>query len=198
VKTAYAPGTITIIDEFAPHRWLGPNAAHEWAADYDKHAAATGVTDGVVKYDAPTRSVVDGDTAYVIIPALYTYKEHGKPMPLVVVEAMASGLPVVATRCGGIPEMLADGGGILVARNSAVELADALELLATNIMLRRRLAQEAHASFQKSFTWEAVRGNYRRILESVQSSGASSSPQRQPASLPMPMEVECKNFQTSA
>ncbi len=77
---AYAPGMVTIIDEFAPHRWVGPNAAHEWAADYDMHAAETGVTDGVVKYDAPTRSVVDGDTAYVIIPALYTYKEHGKPM----------------------------------------------------------------------------------------------------------------------
>jgi ketosteroid isomerase-like protein len=77
---AYAPGTITIIDEFAPHRWVGPNAAHEWAADYDKHATATGVTDGVMKYGAPTRSVVDGDTAYVIVPALYTYKEKGKPM----------------------------------------------------------------------------------------------------------------------
>lgn len=83
VKTAYAayaPGTITIIDEFAPHRWVGPNAAHEWAAAYDKHATATGVTDGVVKYSAPTRSVVDGDTAYVVIPALYTYKEHGEPV----------------------------------------------------------------------------------------------------------------------
>jgi hypothetical protein len=83
VKTAfaaYAPGTITIIDEFAPHRWVGPNAAQQWAADYDKHATATGVTDGVVKYDAPTRSVIDGETAYVVIPALYTYKEHGKPV----------------------------------------------------------------------------------------------------------------------
>jgi ketosteroid isomerase-like protein len=83
VKTAYAayaPGTITIIDEFAPHRWIGPNAAHKWAADYDKHATATGVTDGVVKYGAPSRSVVDGDTAYVIVPALYTYKEKGQAM----------------------------------------------------------------------------------------------------------------------
>jgi hypothetical protein len=77
---AYAPGSITIVDEFAPHRWVGVNAAHEWAATYDKHAAATGVTDGVVKYDAPTRSVVDGDTAYVIVPGHYTYKEHGKAM----------------------------------------------------------------------------------------------------------------------
>jgi hypothetical protein len=83
VKTAYAayaPGTIAIVDEFAPHRWVGPNAAHEWAAEYDKHAAATGVSDGVVKYGEPTRSVVDKDTAYVIVPALYTYKEKGQPM----------------------------------------------------------------------------------------------------------------------
>jgi hypothetical protein len=82
VKTAYAayaPGTITIVDEFAPHRWVGPNAAHEWAADYDEHAKATGVTDGIVTYGAPTRSVIDGDTAYVVIPALYTYKERGQP-----------------------------------------------------------------------------------------------------------------------
>ncbi len=77
---AYAQGTITIVDEFAPHRWIGPSAAHEWAADYDKHAAQTGVTDGLVKYGVPTRSVIDGDTAYVIIPTLYTYKQHGKPV----------------------------------------------------------------------------------------------------------------------
>lgn len=117
---------------------------------------------------------------------------------LVVVEAMASGLPVVASRSGGIPEMLADGGGILVERNSATELADALELLATNITLRRRLAQEAHASFQKSFTWDAVRDNYRRILESLQAGGASSTTLQEPAPMPVPMEVECTNFQTSA
>jgi hypothetical protein len=83
IKTAdaaYSSGTVTIVDEFAPHLWAGTNAAHEWSAEYDKHATATGVTDGVVKTGAPTRSVVDKDTAYVILPALYTYKEKGKPM----------------------------------------------------------------------------------------------------------------------
>lgn len=75
---AYAAGQITIIDEFPPHRWAGLHAAQQWAADYDKHAAATGVTDGSVKYGAPTRSEVEGDAAYVVIPALYTYKERGQ------------------------------------------------------------------------------------------------------------------------
>ena len=77
---AYAAGDILIVDEFAPHRWYGPHAAQEWAADYDKHAAATGVTDGLVKYGVPTRTEIEGDMAYVVIPTTYLYKEHGKAM----------------------------------------------------------------------------------------------------------------------
>jgi hypothetical protein len=77
---AYASGPITIVDEFAPHVWTGPNAAHEWADAYDKHAQATGVTDGKVTYSKPTRVVQDGETAYVVMPTVYLYKEHGKPL----------------------------------------------------------------------------------------------------------------------
>jgi ketosteroid isomerase-like protein len=77
---AYATGDITIVDEFAPHLWTGPHAAQDWAADYDKHAKATGVTDGLVKYGKPTRSEIGGNVAYVIMPTVYLYKEHGKPM----------------------------------------------------------------------------------------------------------------------
>ncbi len=75
---SYATGDITIVDEFAPHRWVGPHAAQDWAADYDKHALATGVSDGTVKYGAPTRTEIEGDLAYVIIPTTYLYKDHGK------------------------------------------------------------------------------------------------------------------------
>jgi len=76
---AYANGSITITDEFAPHLWTGRNAAHAWAADFDKHAQATGVSEGSVKYGNPTRTEVEGDLAYVVIPTTYVYKEHGKP-----------------------------------------------------------------------------------------------------------------------
>ena len=76
---AYASGNITIMDEFAPHLWAGRNAAHTWAADYDKHATATGVSDGSVKYGDATRTDVAGDLAYVVIPTVYSYKDHGKP-----------------------------------------------------------------------------------------------------------------------
>jgi ketosteroid isomerase-like protein len=77
---AYAAGAVTIVDEFAPHIWTGPDAARQWADAYDKHAQATGVTDGKVTYGKPTRTEVYGDVAYVILPTVYLYKEHGKPL----------------------------------------------------------------------------------------------------------------------
>jgi hypothetical protein len=83
VKAAYAAlatGDITIVDEFAPHLWTGPQAAQQWVADYDTHAKATGVSDGIVQWSAPTRSEIEGDLAYVIVPTVYLYKEHGEPM----------------------------------------------------------------------------------------------------------------------
>ena len=78
VYASYAAGDINIVDEFAPHRWSGPNAAHAWAADYDKHAAATGVSEGLVTYAAPTRTESEGALAYAVVPTVYHYKEHGK------------------------------------------------------------------------------------------------------------------------
>jgi hypothetical protein len=74
---AYAAGDILVIDEFAPHRWFRPHAARDWAAAYDKHARATGVAEGSVKYGNPARVVIDEDVAYVIVPTVYLYKDHG-------------------------------------------------------------------------------------------------------------------------
>jgi len=77
---AYAPGGISIIDEFPPHRWVGPKAPQNWAADFTKFSAAAGVTEPNVKYSDPSRTEIDGKVAYVIVPSLYTFKEHGQPM----------------------------------------------------------------------------------------------------------------------
>lgn len=87
------------------------------------------------------------------------------PFPMVVLEAMATALPVVATKSGGIPDQLADGGGLLVERRSVDELAKALGRLAGDRELREELGRQALESFHKSFTWSTVRSNYRKILE---------------------------------
>ena len=89
------------------------------------------------------------------------------PFPLAPLEAMASALPVVATRSGGIPEALRDGGGLIVERNSVPELAKALEQLVNNPTLARKLGQAGHASFQRNFTWSAVKRQYGAIASEL-------------------------------
>lgn len=82
VKTAQAAhaSDAVIIDEVPPHVWRGPNAFQAWAASLDKAAKAAGDTDQKVTLGAPVRTDVNGDTAYAVVPATYTYKEKGKPM----------------------------------------------------------------------------------------------------------------------
>jgi spore coat protein SA len=90
------------------------------------------------------------------------------PFPLAPLEAMAAGLPVVASHSGGIPEALFDGGGILVERDSVESLTAALRQLAEDVPLRRRLSVQARRSFERHFQWENVRENYGTIMRSIQ------------------------------
>jgi glycosyltransferase involved in cell wall biosynthesis len=60
--------------------------------------------------------------------------------PVSVIEALAAGTPVVATRVGGVPDVVRDGkDGFLVEPGATDELADRLRRLATDPGLRRRL-----------------------------------------------------------
>jgi spore coat protein SA len=89
------------------------------------------------------------------------------PFPAAIIEAMASGLPVVASRRGGIPEAFRDGGGILVSSGSAIELADALQNILSDPALQQKLSKEARASFLKNFTWSTICQGYREIIDSL-------------------------------
>jgi ketosteroid isomerase-like protein len=82
VKAAEAAHTAdaVMIDEVPPHVWRGPKAFQDWAAALDKDAKAKGQTDEKVTLGQTVRSQVDGDTAYVVIRATFTYNEKGKPM----------------------------------------------------------------------------------------------------------------------
>jgi glycosyltransferase involved in cell wall biosynthesis len=63
---------------------------------------------------------------------------------LVILEAMACGLPVVASRIGGIPEFVLDGtSGLLFAAGNSRELAHRLNWLLSDEAARERLGQTA-------------------------------------------------------
>jgi spore coat protein SA len=86
------------------------------------------------------------------------------PFPLAPLEAMASGVPVVASNVGGLPEALAHGGGVLVQANDANALAAALERLVRDAAYRHSLGDEARQSFAAHFQWSMVREQYQHVL----------------------------------
>ena len=76
------------------------------------------------------------------------------PCPLAVLEAMATGLPVVATRVGGIPEEVGDDAGLLVEPEDVRGLAAAVLRLAGDPGLRARLGAPGRERVEGLFTLE--------------------------------------------
>jgi glycosyltransferase involved in cell wall biosynthesis len=60
---------------------------------------------------------------------VFVLPSRSEGMPLALIEAMAAGLPCVATRVGGVPEVLEDGCGLLVPPESPSDLANAMEAM---------------------------------------------------------------------
>jgi len=81
-KTALAAcaPSASIIDEFPPHEWEGPNACADWANAYSADAKRNDITNGIVTLGEPWYVSVTGSRAYAVVPAKYAYKEHGKPV----------------------------------------------------------------------------------------------------------------------
>lgn len=94
--------------------------------------------------------------------------------PVAVIEAMAAGLPVVATAVGGVPDVIADGEtGILVPSGSTVDLAAAMTRLARSPAERQRLGAAARQAVRARFAAERlvsdVAALYRSELHRVRS-----------------------------
>jgi glycosyltransferase involved in cell wall biosynthesis len=83
---------------------------------------------------------------------------HSEAMPLAVMEAMASGLPVVATRVGGVPDMIDQGeSGWLVAPNDFEDIATRLQqILATPGELARMSAAARQRAVEKMALSDSV------------------------------------------
>jgi hypothetical protein len=80
-STHAAEADLTIIDEVPPFLWRGPQAFKSWSADLDADTKKRGITEPSVTIKAATRTESNGDdSAYVIVPAVYSFKERGVSM----------------------------------------------------------------------------------------------------------------------
>jgi glycogen synthase len=100
----------------------------------------------------------------VAVPSLY------EPFGLVALEAMYAGAPVVASRVGGLPEVLGDGAGLLVPADDPVVLARALRQVLTDGGLAASLGTAGRRRARTRFTWETAA---ERVVEAYRSVAAS-------------------------
>jgi glycosyltransferase involved in cell wall biosynthesis len=77
--------------------------------------------------------------------------------PLKVIEYMASGKAIVASRVGEVPDMIGDSG-ILTDPSNSTDMAEAVEMLLENSRLRLELGRKARLRAQKMFSWKNSAG----------------------------------------
>jgi glycosyltransferase involved in cell wall biosynthesis len=106
---------------------------------------------------------------------LFVLPSRSEGMPLSVLEAMAAGLPVVATRVGGVPELVSDGvHGLLVSIDDAPALAGAIRRLMSDPASAARMGSAGRDRVNRQFSFDAMLDAYDRIYTGATSSEAAS------------------------
>jgi glycosyltransferase involved in cell wall biosynthesis len=100
------------------------------------------------------------------LPAIHDRKGNVDGLPNVILEAMASGLPVVGTRVSGLPMAIAPGEtGWLVEEGDVASIARTLELALADPAGTKRLGARGRERARTEFSWDSVAARYREAYE---------------------------------
>lgn len=96
---------------------------------------------------------------------VFVFPSRDEGMPNVVLEAMASGLPIVATAIAGSEELVRDGiNGLLVPSENAAALTGALRRIIADAALRAKMGRASRARIEAEYTWSQVAACYLETL----------------------------------
>lgn len=99
---------------------------------------------------------------------LFVLPSYHEGLPISLLEAMAAGLPVIATRVGGIPEVIRDGEqGLLIPPGDVDALVGAIRRLIDDPALRSRLGGAARAAARQRLDIRGAAREFKRIYEAA-------------------------------
>ncbi len=103
-----------------------------------------------------------------ILPAVVDRRGDTEGLGVVLLEAMSYGVPVIGSDIGGITDIITDGvTGILVPAGNPAALASAVERLAQDPGLARRLGEAGYRRVREQFTWEAIAERWDGVYRAV-------------------------------
>ncbi len=106
--------------------------------------------------------------AVCVLPAVTDARGDTEGLGVVLLEAMNCGTPVIASRIGGIPDIVEDGvSGLLVAPGDPDALAAALQRLLGDRALARRLGEAGRDRLRERFSWEAITRRWDALYSAV-------------------------------
>jgi colanic acid/amylovoran biosynthesis glycosyltransferase len=111
---------------------------------------------GAVPHDRVLERYRRGEIGIFVLPSIDLGGGHHEGIPVSLMEAMAHRIPVVSTNTGGIPELLHDGGGVLVPPNDPVAMAEAIRSVLQDGDLRKELASAGRRRIEEEFSIEDV------------------------------------------
>jgi len=104
---------------------------------------------------------------YMAAADIFVLPSLSEGFPVTLLEAMASGLPIVTTRVGGLPDIIKDGeNGFLVEPENPQQIADKLQLLLHDEELRNKISS-INKETVKRYSWENVTKNLEQVFLSI-------------------------------
>ena len=123
----------------------------------------------VGRVNAATRDALLASSDVVVIPSRSLAGGRSEGSPVVCLEAMAAGRAVIASRTGGLAEIIRDQhNGLLFGQGDARELAEKLRLVLSDAALRQRLGQNAKRA-AGDYAWPRVASRYAQLIVSAMS-----------------------------
>jgi glycosyltransferase involved in cell wall biosynthesis len=132
--------------------------------DYKSLAARFGITDKCIFYGEIKH---ENKSAFYSGLDVYIMASRRETFGVVVVEAMASGLPIIATRCGGPEEIVTTSTGILIDKENPAELANAIREISVKLKLYNADAIRGYAvsGYSPEKVCGAITALYHTILD---------------------------------
>src|SRR5699024_7553303 len=99
---------------------------------------------------------------------LFALITHWEGFPRSILEAMRSGLPVLASEVAGVPEAVMEGQtGLLCRRGDVDQVREKLRVLLATPALRQTLGEQARRKYEDSYTFEAMYRNTCKVYQQV-------------------------------